>query len=66
MKFNKKGSIYIEATMVMPMAFMIVITMLTISIGFYNQFINQVKWHKEELIGLTMSECNYIWEMIDV
>ncbi|MBQ9961479.1 MAG: hypothetical protein IJP00_06180 [Firmicutes bacterium] len=52
--------------MVMPMAFMIVITMLTISIGFYNQFINQVKWHKEELIGLTMSECNYIWEMIDV
>lgn len=46
---NKKGSIFIEASLVMPMACIISIMMLQIAICFFYRFQEQVETHIEAL-----------------
>jgi len=60
---SRKGSIYIEASMVMPLTCLIVVGMLLLAMGFYNQFIEQKKHHNEALKEWTMAESEYIWEI---
>lgn len=62
---NKRGSIFIEASMVMPLTCLIVIGIIILSIGVYNNLNKQVKIHKEALIGWTKSESDYVWEIIN-
>lgn len=66
MRLNKKGSIYIEATMVMPLTCFIVIAMIVISVGFFNRFTEQLNLHKNELEKGNMVEGDYIWEIVDI
>lgn len=60
---SRKGSIYIEASMVMPLTCLIVVGMLLLAMGFYNQFIEQKKHHNEALKEWSMSESEYVWEI---
>ena len=60
---SKRGSIYIEASAVMPLTCLIVIGMITIAISFYNQLNKQVEEHKVLLSEWTKSESNYVWEI---
>ena len=46
---NKMGSIFIEASLVMPMACIVSIMMLQIAICFFYQFQEQVETHMEAL-----------------
>ena len=46
---NKKGSIFIEASLVMPMACIVFIMMLQIAVFFFYQLREQVETHMEEL-----------------
>ena len=62
---NKRGSIFIEASMVVPLTCLIVIGIIILSIGVYNNLNKQVKIHKEALIGWTKSESDYVWEIIN-
>ena len=51
--------------MVMPLTCLIVIGIIILSIGVYNNLNKQVKIHKEALIGWTKSESDYVWEIIN-
>lgn len=64
MRLNKKGSIYIEASIVLPLSCLIVITMITISVSFYNVFLKTVMNHKEEILQWMMSEGYYVRKII--
>ena len=46
---SKKGSIFIEASIVMPLACIIAIAMIGLAISFFNDFEKQVRGHKLEL-----------------
>ena len=46
---NKKGSIFIEASIVMPLACIIAIAMIQLAICFFNEFASQVAEHKLDL-----------------
>ena len=52
--------------MVMPLTCLIVIGIIILSIGVYNNLNKQVKIHKEALIGWTKSESDYVWEIIKI
>lgn len=47
--FNKRGSIFIEASIVMPLACIITIMMIQISIVYYNEFAKQVHHHMDDI-----------------
>jgi len=46
---NKRGSIFIEASIVMPLALIISINMLLMAMFFYQNICEQTRRHKEEL-----------------
>lgn len=58
MKNNKKGSMYLEATMVMPLSIIICISLIYISLNFYNEIVRQVESHKQYL-----EEANYLVQL---
>ena len=55
---NKKGSIFIEASLVLPLTCIILITMITTAMSFYGDLAEQAKNHKEEL-----AEKSYLLQM---
>lgn len=58
MKNNKKGSMYLEATMVMPLSIIICISLIYISLNFYNEIVRQVESHKQYL-----EDANYLLQL---
>ena len=46
---NKEGSLFIEASIVMPLACIIAIAMIQLAICFFNEFASQVAEHKLDL-----------------
>lgn len=46
---NKKGGIYIEASVAMPAACVISVLLVSITISFYSGICRQVSLHREEL-----------------
>ncbi len=47
--FNKRGSLYIEASMLMPLACFIMIALMGIIMTFYGHLVKQTENHKEEV-----------------
>lgn len=48
---NKKGSVYVEATFVMPAAVIIAAALITLTVSFYSDICRQAERHEEELSG---------------
>ena len=49
---------YLEATMVMPLSIIICISLIYISLNFYNEIVRQVESHKQYL-----EEANYLVQL---
>ena len=48
---GKAGSIFIEASLVLPLTCIILITMITMAMSFYRNIYDQVQNHKEEMMN---------------
>lgn len=46
---SKKGSIYVEASLVMPVTCLISISLIGLAMTFFSDIRHQVDYHKEEL-----------------